>query len=614
MSGSYDLQFFAPEFPNSTFPLDFPSNSNPNQQFPVDVRPGTKSNEYPTNPGKSASLHHSFPQASLPYLEAGTTANSTSFPDQLDRVCDFNHQMSTLAQLQNDTQVEPPLDDQVYDFNHQMSTTAQLQNDTQVKPPFSGQVCDFDHQMSMLQNDTQPSAPLDGQVCELNHQMSTPALSAMTQPQKETEASPPAQDQVLDCNHQTSTPVLYNMDRLQENTQATPPSEDQVRDFNHGVSKPVPSETAQLQETQASPSAEDQVRDLNHESSMPASSPTAQLQMKTPGSPSFWDRVGIFDNQTSTPNLNKMAAQGLLPGRSSSPLVDSAAEIQYTNQGVLRPATPMTRNNTQKPSGAGTKRSRSPDDQHSSRSDSVGGVHQFGQLRRAVNAQEAERRHTRRDSYQPIRVKSCASDDEDSDTLFVPPQPNNAIKIESSPSNYTDSDSDAYINMNRPKRDLSARELKQRLAGKQTKDFSRKLNPERDPENIAIKRMRCNDRMQFDEIAEVLNKQRVRKGLEPTFTNNAVYGRFQRISPRIAALEGQRNFNYRDYLHIPRQPRLTPAPNVSLPTMSRHQERLFVEAYEQVKRDVWVYTAAKFEEMGGFHLSPEQAALKFKSI
>ncbi|KAK7523405.1 hypothetical protein IWZ03DRAFT_427806 [Phyllosticta citriasiana] len=505
--------------------------------------------------------------------------------------------MSTLAQLQNDTQAEPSLHGQVYDFSHQMSTTAQLQNDTQVKPPFNGQVCGFDHEMSMLQNDTQPSAPLDGQL------------------QKEKEASPPAQDQVRGCNHQTSTPVLSNMDRLQENAQATSPSEDQVRDFNHGVSKPVPSETAQLQEeTQASPSAEDQGRDFNHESSTPVSSPTAQLQMKTPGSPSFWDRVDIFDNQTSTPNLNKMAAQGLLPGRSSSPLEDSTAEIQHPIQGVLRPATPITRNNTQQPSVAGTKRYRSPDDQHSSRSDSVGGVHQFGQLHRAVNAQEAERRHLRRDSYQPTQVKSCASDDEDSDTLFVPPQPNNAIKIESSPSNYTDSDSDAYINMNRPKRDLSARELKQRLAGKQTKEFSRKLNPERDPENIAIKRMRCNDRMQFDEIAEVLNKQRVRKGLEPTFTNNAVYGRFQRISPRIAALEGQRNFNYRDYLHIPRQPRLTPAPNVSLPTMSRHQERLFVEAYEQVKRDVWVYTAAKFEEMGGFHLSPEQAALKFKSI
>ncbi|KAK8172713.1 hypothetical protein BKA80DRAFT_251997 [Phyllosticta citrichinensis] len=321
------------------------------------------------------------------------------------------------------------------------------------------------------------------------------------------------------------------------------------------------------------------------------------------------DRIREFERGLQTLNSSKMPA-GSPVGHHPGPLGSFTAERQRTIHvdARMHMADNNLTDNSVHPRGpASTKRSRSPEDEQGPGSDSADGANQLSQHRLAKVQETGRRRRLSRNSEQPDRTtQSRASDSEDGESLFIP------LKIESAAS-ATSSDTDIEI-VTTTTTTPSARELKQRLAGKHVKDFSRKVNPEKDPENIAIKRMRCVERMQFDDIADVLNKQRVSKGLEPTFTNNAVYGRFQRIAPRIAALEGQPDFNYRDYLHIPREPRSMPARPVALPSMSPQQERLFVEAYEMVKHEVWVYTAAKFEEMGGFNLSPEQAALKFKSI
>ncbi|KAK7539420.1 uncharacterized protein J3D65DRAFT_692888 [Phyllosticta citribraziliensis] len=325
------------------------------------------------------------------------------------------------------------------------------------------------------------------------------------------------------------------------------------------------------------------------------------------------DRIREFERGLQTLNSSQMPVGSPVSHR-PGPLGSATAEHQRAVHVHARSTMQkhmednnLTDNDVHPRGPVSTKRSRSPEDEQGPGSDSADGANQFSQHRLTKVQETGRRRRLSRNSEQPDRTtQSHASGSEDGDSLFIP------LKTESAAS-AASSDTDVEI-VTTTTTTPSARELKQRLAGKHFKDFSRKVNPEKDPENIAIKRMRCVERMQFDDIADVLNKQRVSKGLEPTFTNNAVYGRFQRIAPRIAALEGQPDFNYRDYLHIPREPRSTPARPVALPSMSPHQERLFVEAYEMVKREVWVYTAAKFEEMGGFHLSPEQAALKFKSI
>lgn len=68
----------------------------------------------------------------------------------------------------------------------------------------------------------------------------------------------------------------------------------------------------------------------------------------------------------------------------------------------------------------------------------------------------------------------------------------------------------------------------------------RKPNAEHDPENHEIKRLREKEGLKWAEIAHVLNKQRVERGkLPPTLTGNAIYGRYTRNAPRIAAALGE---------------------------------------------------------------------------
>ena len=67
-----------------------------------------------------------------------------------------------------------------------------------------------------------------------------------------------------------------------------------------------------------------------------------------------------------------------------------------------------------------------------------------------------------------------------------------------------------------------------------------------DPENQAIKRMRQDEQMGWEAIAEHLNKERLERGEPQTYTAAAVYSRFVRNAPRIAAAQGEVGFTPRD--------------------------------------------------------------------
>ncbi|KAK8242803.1 hypothetical protein IWZ00DRAFT_575695 [Phyllosticta capitalensis] len=352
---------------------------------------------------------------------------------------------------------------------------------------------------------------------------------------------------------------------------------------------------------------------------MPSQDPRLPKQESSTPVRTLQERIAEFEYDIQSKSTgSRPAANAFLGSRS---VEGSNADRRHTIHGdARRSANTMTGNDVhhqpeQNPPVAGTKRSRSPENENhdnDSGSDSADGIMDRPAKRQA--SRQARRRRLNNNLYEPTQPthgeSSPQAESEDGDSLFVPAQ-SRQLKAESLGS--PESDAPNTTSNTTPK-SSAARELKQRLAGKSGKAFSRKLNPEKDPENISIKHMRCVERKQFDDIADELNRARVAAGLEPTFTANAVYGRFQRIAPRIAALEGQPDFNYRDYLHIPREVKLVVEKSVSLPAMTPQQETLFVEAYERVKREVWVYTAARFREMGGFELSPEQAALKFKSI
>ena len=69
---------------------------------------------------------------------------------------------------------------------------------------------------------------------------------------------------------------------------------------------------------------------------------------------------------------------------------------------------------------------------------------------------------------------------------------------------------------------------------------------EEDPDNQAIKRMRQEDLMEWGAIATHLNKERLERGEPTNWTAAAVYSRFVRNAPRIAAAQGEVGFNPRD--------------------------------------------------------------------
>ncbi|KAJ4289111.1 hypothetical protein N0V90_011453 [Kalmusia sp. IMI 367209] len=69
---------------------------------------------------------------------------------------------------------------------------------------------------------------------------------------------------------------------------------------------------------------------------------------------------------------------------------------------------------------------------------------------------------------------------------------------------------------------------------------------EEDPENQAIKKMRQDDGMGWDAIASYLNEERLKRGEPAILTTAAVYSRFVRNAPRIAAAHGEIGFDPKD--------------------------------------------------------------------
>jgi ribosomal protein L18E len=73
---------------------------------------------------------------------------------------------------------------------------------------------------------------------------------------------------------------------------------------------------------------------------------------------------------------------------------------------------------------------------------------------------------------------------------------------------------------------------------------------EDDPENQLIKSLRQEQSMSWNDIANYLNQERRNRGEAASFTDAAVYSRFVRNAPRIAAAVGEVGFDPKDYMHL----------------------------------------------------------------
>lgn len=75
-------------------------------------------------------------------------------------------------------------------------------------------------------------------------------------------------------------------------------------------------------------------------------------------------------------------------------------------------------------------------------------------------------------------------------------------------------------------------------------------NVEDDPENQLIKTLRQDHNMGWDAIATYLNAERLKRGEPGGLTQPAVYSRFVRNGPRIAAALDEVGFDPKDYMHL----------------------------------------------------------------
>jgi hypothetical protein len=80
--------------------------------------------------------------------------------------------------------------------------------------------------------------------------------------------------------------------------------------------------------------------------------------------------------------------------------------------------------------------------------------------------------------------------------------------------------------------------------------YAPRRHVEDDPENHLIKILRQDQSMGWDAIASHLNTLRLQRGEPGNLTAAAIYSRFVRNGPRVAAALGEVDFDPKDYMHL----------------------------------------------------------------
>lgn len=187
-----------------------------------------------------------------------------------------------------------------------------------------------------------------------------------------------------------------------------------------------------------------------------------------------------------------------------------------------------------------------------------------------------------------------------------------------------------------------ARQLKHKLdsAGKlrdvpgptSASAYRKRTLPEHDPENQTIKTLRQDNKMSWTQIAAVLNKRRITRGEEPSMTEAAVYGRFVRNAPRIAAMKGEAGFDKDNYMFLKTHANPTSFGDLVRSgrgggassngdggnSMRRRPiqwteelEEALVLSVQRTKADLWTYVVSRMRVNYGIELTTEECAKKF---
>ena len=167
---------------------------------------------------------------------------------------------------------------------------------------------------------------------------------------------------------------------------------------------------------------------------------------------------------------------------------------------------------------------------------------------------------------------------------------------------------------------------------------------EHDPENHEIKRLR-DEGLNWAEIVQEINNQRVKTGRLPNLTENAVYLRYMRNAPRIAAANGEtwsRRTRGTSPTDSPSSDANNVSPSVSVNRRPRkrkrsrdtatrkmaavqrdleataqftpEQDELLVRVHKEVLDETWETVSRRIVDRGGPKFDPETCARRYSML
>ncbi|RYN96538.1 hypothetical protein AA0120_g3502 [Alternaria tenuissima] len=157
------------------------------------------------------------------------------------------------------------------------------------------------------------------------------------------------------------------------------------------------------------------------------------------------------------------------------------------------------------------------------------------------------------------------------------------------------------------------------------KKVSTRRNDDEDPENVAIKSLRQEQKWSWNEIADHLNQERLNKGEAAIFTETAVYSRYVRNAPRVATSIGEIGViskagkkRIKDYDNATelkaniRQPVTAELQDKGLEEVEKTEQ--LMKAVAKCERNFWKYVADEMERATTKMYDPEELASRFHAI
>lgn len=130
---------------------------------------------------------------------------------------------------------------------------------------------------------------------------------------------------------------------------------------------------------------------------------------------------------------------------------------------------------------------------------------------------------------------------------------------------------------------------------------------ELDPENQEIVRLHQGDKLNWSQIAKRLNQKRIAVGKEPRLTANAIYSRYSRNAPRIAAAKGE----IWDPEHVVKSSKKKAKVDEPITGFDDAEDELLVKARHEIEEETWELVSKRIVEKGGREHTAEMCARRY---